>query len=401
MPVYQNYITKDRITDFEFVLPLIRADINEEQANEIRLFLETTSVDWQFVLSLVQKQRVLPVFYANMKKLALIEFCPKLVQKQLASVYLEIIANNLRLSRKLARLLVLFETHGVPAVPFKGPILAYELYCDGALRYYQDLDILTPEKCVGHARNVLERSGFFSREKDLTSNHFNQLLKYGRECDFTDRSGNVKIDLHWQLGGPFRRSYDYEFCEHRLRKIKLNNRTANCLSHEDTLLHLCVNGAHDIWNHLEKILCVADYMHRHPDLDWKMTQKLAGTLHCRRMLFLGLFLANDIFDAAMPVEIAGQIEKDEKIKKIAGNIYAQLFCGIPQKSHIEKRAAQIPYYLMVREHFMDKLLYILRRIFIPTQKDRKNRCLDSRMSRLYFLLRPIDLMVEFLKTLRH
>ena len=336
----------------------------------------------------------MPIFYANIKKLDLIEFCPKLVQKQLSSLYLKIIANNLRLNQKLARVLALFEVHGVSALPFKGPILAHHLYGDASLRYFQDLDILVPKACADIAGNLLEQSGFSLIEKPLPGNSFQQLLKYGRECLFLDRSRKIKIDLHWQLGGPFRRPYDYAFVEQRLRKIRFNNREIYSLSAEDTLLHLCVNGTHDIWNNLDKILCVADFMDRYAGMDWDLVQKLADALHCRRMLFLGLFLARDIFKAAMPQGLVNQIEKNKKIEKIAEKIYVQSFEGITSKSHIEKRLAEIPYYLEVREHVYDKLLYFFRRIFVPTQKDRKNRPLDSRFSRLYFLTRPIDILLE-------
>jgi len=400
MPIYQNYINNDQLNDFKFILSLIRAEINNEQADKIRLFLKTHPVDWRFILSLVDKHRVLPILYYNLKKMGLTDVCPNLIRKQFSSRYMEIIANNLRMTRKMSVLLELFETHGVPAIPFKGPILAHQLYGDALLRFYQDLDILVPKTYVHVCRTILEASGFVIKEKDLSANQYNQLLKYGRECDFTDAAGNNKIDLHWQLSAPFRQPYDYEFCMDRLQKVRFYNREIYSLSAEDTLLHLCVNGTHDIWCNLEKILCVVDFIDRHPDLDWDLVRKLADQLHCKRILLLGLFLAKDIFDVSLPFKIVDQIKKNKKIENIARNIYPNLFQGVRSKSHIEKRLAEIPYYLEVREHSIDKLLYLFRRIFIPTQKDRKNHAMNSRFSRSLFLTRPIDLVVELVLAFR-
>lgn len=401
MPVYQKYLSKDQITDFEFVLSLIRAEINNEQANKIRLFLETTPVDWKFVLNLVAKHRVLPIFYANIKKIGLQSFLPAFARQQLSHQYLEIISYNLRLRKKLTTILALLENRNIPAVPFKGPILAHELYGDSALRYYQDMDILVPKNCVLSAREALLEAGFYSPVKRFSGKGFGQALKYGRECDFLDPSDNFKIDLHWHLSGPFRVAFDYDFCQARLRKIRLNGQAVYSLSEEDTLLHLCMNGTHDIWDNLEKMVCVADFIDRHPHLDWDLVQKLAVALHCRRMLFLGLFLAQDVFHAPLPPEIVSQMGKNKVIQKIADKIHARNFYGTAQKTPIEKRIAEIPYYLMVREHATDKLLYLFRRIFIPTQKDFKNRSLNSGFSFFYFISRPIDLMVEVLRSLRY
>ena len=371
----------------------------ESGANETRL-VESGTVDWEYLVSLAEKHRVLPVFYVNVKKAGLRTFIPESLYKRLFRRYADIVAYNLRLCGKLAMILSLFESRGIPAVPFKGPLLAQALYGDEVLRYYQDLDILAPEADVPAARDALSACGFLPVMHRFSGKQFRQVLKYGREWHFKDATDNIEIDLHWRLGGPFRRRFDYDFCKDRLQAIPWHGRQVHCLSAEDTLLHLCVNGAHDLWGSLEQILSVADFIDRHPDLDWGLVQMLAARLHCRRMLFLGLFLARDVFDAALPREVNDQIKKDRAVADLAAMIYGKLFGVSPRESHIEKRVGQLPFSLKMREHFLDKMMYLMRRVFVPTQKDWKNRPPDARPANFYFLSRPLNLAVELIRALR-
>jgi hypothetical protein len=392
MPIYQSYINHDQLTDFQLFLSLIRADVTKEPVNR--------DVNWRLLSNLARRHRVLPVFYANIKQLDLQEVLPSTVREYLYNQYLQIISINLRLCKKLTEILTIFENLDIPAVPFKGPVLSCKLYGDSALRYSQDLDILVSKKKVVSARDALLKSGFMLPDKDLYQGQFKKFMGYGRECDLIDMSGNAAVDLHWRLIGDLRRPYDLEFCQKRMETMSFNGSNIYCLSEEDTLLHLCLNGAGDMWHSLEQVLCVADFIKRHQHINWELLHRLADQLHCKRILYLGLFLARDMFGISLPCKIIDHFKKDNIIEKITREIYVHLFQGITKNTYIEKKAAQIPFHLKIREHPVDKFLFLLRRIFIPTQKDWKNRSIDSRFLIFYHILRPFDLIVELARAKR-
>jgi hypothetical protein len=54
----------------------------------------------------------------------------------------EIARKNLRFTAELIRILNCLESHGIAAIPFKGPTLAESVYGNLALREFSDLDIL-------------------------------------------------------------------------------------------------------------------------------------------------------------------------------------------------------------------------------------------------------------------
>ena len=400
MALYQQYIEPGRTAEIEVLLGLVRAELTPDRIERISALVESGAVDWTFILHLAEKHRVWPVLYTNIKKAELQSFLSEDVQKVLSHQYLTIVGNNLRLCQKLTKILALFESRGIPAVPFKGPLLAQTLYEDEAMRCYADLDILVPEKRATQARDALLDAGFSPHVQGLSGKRFGQVLKHGRECHFLHPSGTVAIDLHWQLGVPVRRPFDYDFCSERLQVIPWQDMNISSLSVEDTLLHLCVNGAHDQWCDLENVLSVAEIIEQYQRIDWCLVQTLAERLHCKRMLFLGLFLARDVFDAALPPDIVDKIDIDRAVEKLVRKNYRHLFREASSENNIGTRVGRLPYYLAVREHAVDKLVYLLRRIFIPTQKDWENRYLNPRWAGFYFLTRPIDLAVELIRTLR-
>ena len=56
---------------------------------------------------------------------------------------------------ELLRLLTLFESAGIPAIPYKGPLLASLVYGKIARRQFCDLDILVRKRGFPKARRLL------------------------------------------------------------------------------------------------------------------------------------------------------------------------------------------------------------------------------------------------------
>jgi hypothetical protein len=79
--------------------------------------------------------------------------CPEAVPKanlaQLRNYFHANAQRNLFLTQELLKLLTLFKTNGISAIPYKGPVLAVAVYGNLALRQFGDLDILV------HKRDVL------------------------------------------------------------------------------------------------------------------------------------------------------------------------------------------------------------------------------------------------------
>ena len=69
---------------------------------------------------------------------------------------------------------------------------------------------------------------------------------------------------------------------------------------EDALLTACLHGSKEKWWRLLWVADVAALIRRHPALDWTALMERAETSGVRRMILLGLALAQDLFSSVAP-----------------------------------------------------------------------------------------------------
>ena len=339
LAVYQQYIDPDHVTDVELFLRLIRA------ASPGRIGDTLPPPDWGYIAALAERHKAIPVLYANLGKPGVAEQVPADIRENLRAKYLRIAADNLRIEQRLIEIITLLEEQGVSAVPFKGAVLAQCLYGDPALRQYSDMDILVPSGKVARALEIIQSAGYHPKRLHLSGDQLKRFTGFTKSVDFLDDRGQVKLDLHWRLTMHTRCVYDYEFCRERLTTVSLDRRKVVCLSPEDMVVFLCVHGTSHNWANADTVLSVAGYIDRYPDLDWTLVEDLADRLDCRRMVRLGLFLARDLFDANLPRKVIREIENDQAVNVLAGQVYAGLFEERLKESHFKKRLGEIPFQL--------------------------------------------------------
>jgi hypothetical protein len=118
--------------------------------------------DLNYLLQVALNQGVFPSLYRR-----LADNCPEAVPPEfltrLKSHYQALARRNLRVAAELLQVLALLESHGIVAVPFKGPVLAAVAYGEITLRQFVDLDILVSRRDIGRVRDLLVGKGYRMR----------------------------------------------------------------------------------------------------------------------------------------------------------------------------------------------------------------------------------------------
>jgi len=152
---------------------------------------------------------------------------------------------------ELLELLKLFENNGIPAVPYKGPALAAQLYNNVSLRQFADLDILVPRTQALQARNLLTSRGY---QPDIQLNHWQEAAFLDSQCQFHQVRGdlNIAVEIHWEIV-PHHMVVPIDLRQvwRRLVPTSLGGTTVLSLSPEDLLFILCVHGTKHGWQRLE------------------------------------------------------------------------------------------------------------------------------------------------------
>jgi hypothetical protein len=292
---------------------------------------------------------MMPLLYWNLKAT-----CPEVVPKaalaQLQSAFVRNSAHNLFLCEKLLTVLRGFEQENIPALPYKGLVLAASVYGKLFLRQCADLDILVPKQDFSRAKALLVAHSYRPRRQ------------WGWESSFVDVNDGVCVDLHQNIV-PQYIPLPLDFVrvwEHR-ESACIASATVPTLSAEETLIFLCVQAAKDEWDSctkLAKIVDIAELLHVSQKMDWERVMHETRRLRCRRMLFFGLRLASVLLDAELPQEVLREMSVHPSVNSLVVEAVRRFFYGTDNGYPILRTADRLVYrfrfHFEVRERLGDK-----------------------------------------------
>ena len=409
-------------------------------------------INWEAVLHAAARHRVRPLLYAALAK-AESGAVPSAVLSELREFAAENSRKSLFMIAQLFKLLDLLQSHGIPAAPFKGPVLSSLAYGSLALREVGDLDLLIRKSDMASVKRLLVSRGFrpafptarpdeVAYVEHLTGSDELHYLASHEEHHFVNPRTTVNIDVHWALtlrgfwvqlrpnevwwwlrSNPATdmNSSDarFEACRKAgfpgirpvsstalqsgasttnppLRRQPLAGRALPGFGVEQTLLVLCLNGAKDCWRRLDRICDVAELLQSHHQMNWQWIFQTAKRLGIRRMVCLGLALAADLLDARVPEPAVKMIAADPKIGPLVKHVRERLFAG--DGSGVETLSgAMILFHLRLRERLSDRIGYCLARLE-PTLGDWAAFPIPRRLALLQYFARPVRLLIRFCRS---
>lgn len=351
--------------------------------------LAAAEVDWEYLLLLARRHSVVPLLYLQLERHAS-DLVPHEKLSQLKKHYLENSARNTILTAELCRLITLFAGFGIEAIPYKGPVLALFAYDNVSLRRFVDLDIIVNKNDVLKAREILLAHGY-TPSKSLSLSQQDLLLRTQHNLQFSRDSHRLIVELHWEVAPHlFASTVDADTLWKNLVTIDLNGTQVKTLSAEDLLFSLCVHGSRHLWERLGWICDVAELISRR-SVDWNALLKRASDADSDRMFLLGLYLAERLLDAALPLEVKRRCDADERLPLLAENIIEHLFNGT---THVPATSREIfKYNLGVRKTLSARARYVLH-MLRPTDSDLGARALPAKLSFAYYLVRPFRLLFK-------
>jgi putative nucleotidyltransferase-like protein len=384
-------IPEGRVAEIELLLCCARSKPSPDIIERI-CFLVSKGIDWDYFLRSASRHRVLPLACRSLENVCPKEI-PEYVLNRLKGYYRANVARNLAFSGKLLKLLGMLEAEGIFAVPFKGPVLAEYLYGDPALRQFTDLDILVFRYDAVRTLNFLVSIGY-EPEIKLDEDQYTVFVNSNKGIPLSSKIDRVSVDLHWDLcGGYVFRDLGLDFFKHRLKTATLSGRKINHFSPEDLLLYLCLHGTMEHWGMLDRICCVAQLISSRPDLNWEGVTTMARVIRCERILFLGLFMAKDLFGISLPANIRNNLKADPVIQSLSKKVYRGLFIGRKElsKDKINRKFSYL--HIQVRERLSEKIRYALYLATSPTTEEWRRVHMPGPLSHFYYVFRPVRLAV--------
>jgi hypothetical protein len=384
------------------ILECSRTSMGPRQINRVKSIIKL-QLNWDLIINTAYRNGVLPVVSANLLNKFSAGLPPE-IRAGLIRQFQEHTRNNLYLTARLLEIVRTLIDAGIPVLPFKGPSLAMHAYGNLSLRKFVDLDILVQPKHFDQAVRFLTENGYKAISKAPLLKR--KALFFARQKDIGLVSDDLKVrvELHWKLSGShFALPFELNQLWERLEEITLGGMRLNNLAFTDLFIYLCLHGSRHGWERLAWICDLHELIHSEKksgrDIDWKAVRLHAQKYGCEKVVELGLFLLDKLFETKTKYPGWDQIKTNEIFKDIFNQIQQKIFSNTADGTEI---GDWYWYHLALKERKLDRLKLHFHYFFWYAGLAFKPRELDKAVFRLptifyplYFALRPLRLLYSY------
>jgi len=298
-------------TETQFLCAALEPGSGPSQNERLRV-LGREIRDWPELFTRAQEHRVLSPLVQIMKT-AGIPNLPTLWQEYVQTELANRTYESLVLTQELARLAECFEERGVTAVPYKGPLLAILCGKSVSSRQYENLDFLVKQSDWTAADAVLREGGYQALHELDPADRSEKRTHVGgyRRADIS-----VVVQLQALEMLPYLpRRLDWEDLTKRLVQVSVGGTAVRTISREGVVSLIAAQATRHCWSRLQWTLDVARLITSPEGFDWAELLERARDRGVERMVLLGLGLAANLFQTALPEDVVERIARDSRLKK--------------------------------------------------------------------------------------
>ena len=374
-------LTQKMPPEADLLFSTARVRMTAEIADRIRALVQG-GVNWIYLIQLALQHETTAQLYWNLHRICP-DSVPAGILEPLAARYKAQAAEARYRAEELVRILDALQDQGIFALGYKGPILAQRLYGDLSLREFSkssDLDIIIHERDLPKAQAVILGQGY--REQARSE----------RELIFREYSGDRFLELHWHFTTHLIRVPDDpgRFLQ-RFETVPLAGAPLRSLPLEVYFLVLSLHATKHRWRKLKLICDIAEILGSR-DVDWEYVASEAEDLGLKRMLALGVLLAEDPLQVEAPARLTRWLNIDRASRVLAAECRQEL---LKEPDDLWRFHADLRFLLKIRERPNDRISMFLWEWLwpetMPDDDDRRFAPLPQSLSALYYFVRPARL----------
>jgi len=348
-------------------------------------------LDWDFLLAEASENSVTPLLARQLLAWAG-DVLPSGQIERLKDAARANAVRSLILVAELIKIMDAFRAEGIPAIPYKGPVLAVQAYGDVTLREFEDLDVVLRQRDMAKANDILTSLGYRPKFPWILSPGAASALVPG-EYNYRDEDRRAMVELHTERTlRHFPVPPDLDDLARRLVPVALSGHNVRTFAPEDALPILCIHGSKDFWERISWIADIAELVQMHPQLDWDRVFRCAESLRAPRMLHLGLALAAGLLGAPLPDVILSRVRNDRTAASVASEVQHRLLSRawprLDAAGRFRFRRRMLP-------GTLSGWRYSIRLAVVPAEEDWLMVRLPRALAPLYVALRPLRLLRKY------
>lgn len=311
--------------EVELLLACARLELSNEQRERIDQLI-AGKLDWSYLLALAERHGLRPLLFRHLDAIGAGSL-PRSVHIQLWTAHEQRVQRNRAMGRELVSILRTLDALDIPAIPYKGPVLAQCIYGDIAMREFGDLDLLLRPSDILRAKKALAASGYQPKyplapavEAAFLASHVN----YHWMLLNNDRS--ILLELHWKTSAEFQvESTEDDQWWHGLPTTRFLDQDVRCFPPSELLLILCLHGSKHYWANLGWLVDVSELIRQQNSLDWPWIIGRAETLKASKRLAVGLHLLVRLLGVPLPTGATDWLKLQAQAAEIAKSSIDTLF----------------------------------------------------------------------------
>lgn len=302
-------------------------------------------------------------------------------------------ARTLGQIRLLADVLAALAEAGVPALPYKGPVLAQQLYGDATLRSSTDLDVVVPRDAYGAARKALLGLGLAPRAGHSPRQE-RTLFRWLGHASF-GHGADAFVELHWRfapLQFPF--ALTPETAISRASRITLAGRAVGAMAPDDLAATLAMHAARHLYERLEWLAGITRLILQH-GADASALLAHAERLRARRTLLATAGVALRVLDAPLDGSWRAALATDPESDRLASELSAIVHASWRDDTPQLEGAALQRLLARMMDSRADRVRSLVRAALLPTQREWEAIELPDALTPLYHVIRPVRVLAMY------
>lgn len=351
--------------------------------------------DWEAVLDIARVHAVEPALYRHLTALPEGSVPPSVLDT-LTEGHRTSLQRGLQLTSELTRVVDRFAGRGVPAIPFKGPVLAQLAYGDVTARRYGDLDFVVRRADVPRVSDALGSLGYELADdspvdvEDVVAGR--SVLHPPTEYHFVRERDNSHVEVRWLFGSTHRPTdYGFDTLRERCCPVSLPGGTVHSLSPADYLVVLARHGAKHCWARLGWVADVAALL-RTGTVDWDDVDERAGAAGVDRDVLLAALLVDELTDVTVPEDRLRRARADCRLGALLDVVEARLLTTPTLRSDQIPFDDELAFDLALSAGPQGRARVYLSTALTPTESDYHRLPLPRRLHPLYYLSHPLRVL---------
>ena len=366
--------------------------------DRVRTLLDA-ELSWDDVLEIGGKHGVLPLLSRSIEAVPE-HHVPEEHIERLEDHTRSVAVRNLRYTDELHGIFDAFESDGIRAMLFKGPVLASFSYGDLSMREFSDLDVLVHRDDVPAAVDLLEDRGY-EWVRDAPRLDDSPLLggpiTMPLVCEYELERGDHMVEIRWRVGQsdrPF--GIRFETMWERRDVVPVAGVDPPALDPDDRILMLAYHGTKHRWHLLKWISDFAISIER-TTLDWSRVVRRARAHGIEPRLLVGIALSTTLLGIEVPDHVERRIREDGRAGELAASVAAEIGLDIPTRPSSRSR---LVYNAKAADSTIEVSRMLLQRPRLhPSMFEYKHVPLPGELHPLYYPVVPVRLTAERLLNL--